>query len=121
MCNSHTLMELQELFKYICKQIPFYESLGLSPYRLAALLRPGIFLGLRDRYMATLLEMVIASQKHRKILCIMGMTENQAVEQLLLSESLLRETEGKREFTPIIEYLIGPEIKHSVLRDIEGW
>jgi hypothetical protein len=24
LCNSHTLMELQEIFKYICKNIPFY-------------------------------------------------------------------------------------------------
>lgn len=117
-CNSHTLMELQELFKHITKNIPFYESLKLSPYRLAALIRPHLFLSMRDKYMATLIEMAIASQKYKKILCILGVAQNQAIEQILFSESLLREVEGKREFTPIIEYLIGPEIKQSLLRNI---
>lgn len=119
LCNSHTLMELQEIFKHICKNIPFYESLQLTPYRLATLLRPELFLNVRDRYMATLIEMAIATRKYPSILCILGVTENQAIEQLLVSESLLNTKEGV--FTPVIEYLVGPEIKHSLLRNIEGW
>jgi hypothetical protein len=88
---------------------------------LGALLKPEIFLNMRDRYMATLIEMAIATKKYNKILCIMGLAENQAIQQILLNESLLRQNDNSWTFTPIIEYLIGPEIKHSLLRNIEGW
>ncbi len=39
-CNSHSLMEIQELFKNVCKNAPFYSSLELSLERLACLLKP---------------------------------------------------------------------------------
>jgi len=26
-----------------------------------------------------------------------------------------------KSFVPIIEYLIGPEIKHNLIKDVEGW
>jgi hypothetical protein len=78
-CNSHTLMEMQELFKGLCKNVPFYESLNLSLEQLAFLLKPQIFLNLRDRYLATLIEMLVAQTKYKKILMIAGTMENQAV------------------------------------------
>ena len=40
--------------------------------------------------MATLLEMAIATKKYNKILCITGLLQNQAIQHILLNESLLK-------------------------------
>jgi hypothetical protein len=40
--------------------------------------------------MGTIIEMAIASQKYPNILCFMGVTENQAVQQLLANGLLMR-------------------------------
>lgn len=53
LCNSHTLMQLQELFKNVAKNQPFYSS--STPEQISAITHPNITLLLRDRYMATLL------------------------------------------------------------------
>lgn len=63
----------------------------LSPYRLGALLKPNLFLGIRDRYIATLVEMAIATKKYKRILCILGVGENKAVNDILLNEVLIKE------------------------------
>lgn len=71
-CNSHTLMELQELFKALSKNYPFYESMALSLEKIAYILKPQIFLNLRDRYLATLIEMLVAQMKYKKVVVLMG-------------------------------------------------
>jgi hypothetical protein len=38
----------------------------------------------------------------------MGVSENEAVCSLLEQDMLLRVDEGRQEFTPLLEYLIGP-------------
>ena len=51
--------------------------------RIACLLKPQTFLNLRDRYLATLIEMTVAQNKFKRVLAIAGTMENQAVWQLL--------------------------------------
>lgn len=48
-------MELQEIFKSVSKNIPFYESYKFSPYKLATIINPNFFLNLNDKYMSTLI------------------------------------------------------------------
>jgi pheromone shutdown protein TraB len=54
-------------------------------------LKPQIFLNLRDRYIATLIEMILASKKYNKILALTGIMENESITQILDNELLLRQ------------------------------
>jgi hypothetical protein len=83
LANSHTLMELQEMFKNICKRLPRYKNFNFSPYQLATFIYPEILLKVNDHYMATLIEMLLATKKHQHIVLVCGLMENIAVKHFL--------------------------------------
>lgn len=70
--NSHTLMELQEMFKNICRRLPRYKAFKFTPYQLGTLIYPEIFLKLNDHYMSTLIEMMIATKNYKHIVGVFG-------------------------------------------------
>jgi len=50
---------------------------------MATLVNPDQFLKINDTYMATLIEMLIATKQYKKITGIFGIVENQAIRHLL--------------------------------------
>ena len=65
-------MELQELFKITCKSLPLYPGIkNLTPYQLAAYLFPEQILTANDKYMATLVEIMVALG-YKKIMLFAG-------------------------------------------------
>ena len=72
LANTHTLMELQEMFKNICRRLPRYANMNLTPYKLGTLLYPDSFLKKNDQYMATLIQMMIATKRYNRIVGIMS-------------------------------------------------
>jgi hypothetical protein len=76
LANTHTLMELQEIFKVVCQRLPRYKHLSFTPYQMATLIYPDIFLKMNDSYMATIIEMLISTKSYKKIVGIFGIVEN---------------------------------------------
>ena len=62
------------------------------------MVRPQLFLALRDRYTATLVEMLIASRRYKRVMAVLGLTQNEAVWQMLSREMIVRDGE----FVPIL-------------------
>jgi hypothetical protein len=109
--NSHTLMELQEVFKVVCRRLPRYKNLGFRPYQMATLVHSDPLLKINDRYMATVMEMLIASGRYRRVMGVFGVVENEAVRYFL---------EKNLALDPIIEQVISCKPQGSVVRDIEN-
>lgn len=65
-------MELQELFKVICMRLPRYKNIGFTPYQMGSLIYPDIFMKINDCYMATIIEMLVSTEKYNKILGVFG-------------------------------------------------
>lgn len=63
--------------------MPRYKNFALSPYQLATLIYPDIFLKVNDLYMATILEMLVALRKYKNIVGVFGIVENEAVKNFL--------------------------------------
>lgn len=70
--NTHTLMELQEIFKVVCHRLPRYKNISFNPYQMATFIYPEVFLKINDIYMGTVLEMLIGTKKYKKIVGIFG-------------------------------------------------
>ena len=51
----------------------------MTPYKLGTLVFPDIFLAYNDLYMATIIEMLIATKRYKKIMGVFGIVENEAV------------------------------------------
>jgi hypothetical protein len=98
------------MFKVVSQRLPRYKNLAFTPYQMATFIYPDQFLKLNDIYMATLIEMLIATNHYKKILGIFGIMENESVEHLLLNNQALN---------PVIELLLPPGPKGTIVRDIE--
>jgi len=68
-------MEMQEVFKITAKALPMYEGIGLTPYQLAVYMFPEMFLAVNDRYMATLVEVMVA-MGYKRVLVMTGVAQN---------------------------------------------
>jgi hypothetical protein len=76
LANSHTLAELQSILKTASQQLPKHQPLFSTPYQMATFIDPDRFLKPNDIYMATLIEVLIATQQHKRIFGIFGPGQN---------------------------------------------
>jgi hypothetical protein len=64
------------MFKITVKSLPLYPGIkNLTPYQLAAYLFPDQFLAINDKYMATVVEIMIALG-YKRIMMFGGAAEN---------------------------------------------
>ena len=48
-------MELQEIFKNVCRRLPRYKNLDFTPYKMATLVYPENFLKPNDKYTSSVI------------------------------------------------------------------
>ena len=108
--NSLTLLQLQNIFTHCSRELALYPDLKpQTPFTMACLLYPEIFVKPTDKYMTTLFEYMI-HKGHKNILGLVGYNQSETMKEML----------DKRKVSNLETELKIEPIPKSILRDFQG-
>jgi hypothetical protein len=108
--NTHTLLQLQNIFTHCARELAYYPDLRpQTPYTMACLLYPEVFVKPSDKYMSTMFEYMI-HKGHKNILGLLGYNQSETLTEYL----------DKRKVSHFEDELKLEPMMTSIVRDIQG-
>ncbi|KAL4498407.1 hypothetical protein ABPG72_013213 [Tetrahymena utriculariae] len=107
--NTHTLMQLQNAFTRAARYLGQNPDTNpQTPLAMSYQIFPELFLSASDKYMSTLIEYLIATQKYKRMTAFLGQTQSESIHQYLL----------QRDISHLADELYVHPPKGSIIRDL---